>query len=320
MTTLTQALEKLSVCITPSTKYARPLVRVHDGMLYAYNGINAGCSPFRASFPSEPLVVDADSLRRVWCDDARATVKDNMLTVRTRRTSYSIRILDDVFDCPELTPGGETITRDQRTAILTAAKFSSVNAEHPWACGVLLHNGRAVASNNISIVSVQCGSTIDTTLPFWAVQALNASREPPRVRVAHTGITFTYDDGTCIHSAPVGVPMPEKLFELIEALGDGDVSLQPVKDAAADALRIPGRRVTIDPRAATMTVETDLGNKSVTDIDLSQDASPVIVQEPMLRLILENATHIGFADAPNRLLFSSNAEPPFHGVAACMVM
>jgi hypothetical protein len=320
MATLQQAIEKISVCITPSTKYARPQVRIHDGVVTAYNGILAGSSPFTADFPDEPIVVDADSLKRVWVDGAKARVKDGQLQIRTRRTSYTIRILDDVFECPELKSGGDKITPAQRDAILLAAKWSSVNAQHAWACGCLVSNGRAVATNNISVVSVECDAKLDTTLPSWAVQALGSSDVPPQVRVEHTGITFTFDDGTIIHSAPLAVQMPEKLFELIESLENGDVSIQPIKDVAEDAFRIPGRRVTIDPVSKLLTVVSEQENKSETDLDLDVVGAAVTLQEPVLRIILENATHIGFAEAPGKLLFSSDQTPRFHGVCAAMVM
>jgi hypothetical protein len=61
-------------------------------------------------------------------------------------------------------------------------------------------------------------------------------------------------------------------------------------------------------------------NKSETDLDLDVVGAAVTLQEPVLRIILENATHIGFAEAPGKLLFSSDQTPRFHGVCAAMVM
>jgi hypothetical protein len=319
MATLQQAIEKLSVCIAPSTKYARPLVRIHDGVVTAYNGTLAGSSPFTADFPTEPLVVDADSLRRVWVDGATAHVRNGQLVIRTRRTSYTVRILDDVFECPELKAGGEKITAQQRAAILLAAKFSSVNAQHAWACAISVRNRKAVATNNLAIISVDCDTKLEGVFPSWAVQAMQATDGLPEVRIEPTGITFSFPDSTVMHSAALSVEPPTKLFELVEQLGHGTIPLDPIQEIKDDAFRVPGRRIILDQARQLLCVESDIGATSETDVDLGTGDGSVILQEPVFRLILDTATHIGFEESPGRLLFSTQDGIIAHGVVACMV-
>jgi len=321
MQTLRQAIENISQCATPSTKFARPIFRINDNTLYAYNGTLGASTHFVAQFPTDDIAVDAEALTRIWQDGSKAVIDDRQLVVKTRRTTYRLPLQDaDVFECPELVAGGEKITTAQRDAILLASKFSSQNAIHPWAAGVTLHEGRAIATNNLTVISVECATHLEGTLPFWAVNALRTSGEPPAIRIDSRGVSFTYDDSTIIQSAPLAATMPAKLFEMIGTINEGDTDVAPLVEAQEDAFRINGRRVTLDPAARRIIVVSEQGTKSETEVDLGDtDFEPAMLQEPILKLILEHATHLSFSEAPAKLLFSSNKAPQFRGVAACMV-
>jgi hypothetical protein len=321
MTTLRQAIENVAQCATPSTKFARPIYRMCDGKLFAYNGTLGASTPFVAQFPHDDIAVDADSLSRVWQDSSKATIEDRQLVVRNRRTTYRLPLQEtDTFVCPELIAGGEKITPEQRDAILLASKFASTNAIHPWAAGVTLHEGRAIATNNLTVISVKCETHLEGTMPFWAVGALRTTGEPPAVRIDEHGVSFTYDDGTIIQSAPLAAAMPSKLFELIATINEGDTPITNLLEAAEDAFRIPGKRVTLDPAAKRIIVVAENGTRAETEVDLGDtNFEPAMLQEPILKLIMENASHFSFAEAPSKLLFSSNTAPEFRAIAACMV-
>ena len=59
-------------------------------------------------------------------------------------------------------------------SILLAAKFSSQNASHPWATGVTLYKGKAIATNNVAFVAVKCDTKLEGLVPPWAIAALRA--------------------------------------------------------------------------------------------------------------------------------------------------
>jgi hypothetical protein len=318
MLSLGQAIENIQQFVQ-SAGFVRQQFNIENGRITTYNGTVAASAPFKANFPTEKIVVDADAFKRVWRDSAKATLEDGVICVKARKTTYYVQCLEDIRGCPDLTPGGERLTIEQRDAILLASKFASENAVHPWACGVTLHNDRAIATNNIAVISVECATHTETTLPFWAVQALRSSGPPPLLRVGSAGITFTYDDGTIIHSAPLAVQMPAKLFDVIERLENGNISIDPIKDVRDDAFLIQSKNVVIDVEEGLITCVSEHNNKAITEIDIKGLGSKITIQEPMLRLVLDNATHIGFQNAPGKLLFSSDINPKFHGAVAAMV-
>lgn len=321
MQSLRQALDNIAGCAAAQKKEAKPLFRINNGTVYTYNGTLGAQVKFSEPFPEEDVTVDAASLLRVWQDGSTAEIVGNELVIKSRRTTYHIPIQSPgLFEFPSLVPGGELISAEARDAILLAAKFVSQNAAYPWATGVTLYKKRAIATNNLSVVSVKCDTTLQGLIPSWAIAALRDDGEPPHIRIDSTGVSFTYADSTIIQSAPLASEAPEKILDLTQGFPEGDVDIDPIIDAQKDMFRVKGKHVTLDPSAKLITVTTEDGTNSETVIDFDGvSAAAVKLQQPILKLILDHATHIGFQSAPEKLIFSSDKAPEFIGIAAGMV-
>lgn len=324
MQTLRQALDNIAECAA-AKKSAPPVLRIRCDamghcMIHVYNGTLAASVVFEEdTFPKDDISVDAATIMRVWQDGATAKVDDKQLVVKSRRTTYRIPILgSELFDCPQIVPGGVKLSSEARDAILLAAKFASQNASHPWATGVTLYKGRAIATNNVAFVAVKCDTTLEGLVPPWAIAALRADGEPPEIRIDEHGVSFTYEDSTVIQSAPMASSAPERLFTLLDTVKEGKVDLDPIIDLQKDMFRVKGKHVTLDPNAGVVIVSTEDGINSETEIDFGVMGEAVRLQQPIFKLIIDHATHIGFQSAPDKLVFSSDKLPEFIGVAACL--
>lgn len=322
MQSLRQALDNIAECAS-AKKSAPPILRIrsepNQHIIHIYNGTLAASVLFEENFPAGDISVDAATLMRVWQDGATATADDKQLVVKSRRTTYHIPIVgNDLFDCPKITPGGIRLSSEARDAILLAAKFASQNATHPWATGVTLYKGKAIATNNVALVSVKCDTKLEGLIPPWAIAALRSDGEPPEVRIDDQGISFTYDDSTVIQSAPMASSAPERLFELLDSVSEGKVDIDPIIDLQKDMFRVKGKHVTLDPSAGLVIVSTEDGINSETEIDFGVMGAAVRLQQPIFKLIIDHATHIGFQNAPEKLVFSSDKLPEFIGIAACL--
>ena len=322
MFTLTQALFAVSSILEPSARFSRPKIKLKDGILYVYNGQVAAHAPFTANLPPAPLVLDAEAFRKVWTDQSRADIKDDALVIKTRRTQYKIPFTHEFdFDCPTIVPGGRPLSEKTRAAIHMAANFASENAIHPWACGVALHKSRAIATNNIAVVSVECDDTdqLEGTLPFWAVKAIRATGTPPLIRLDKSGVILTYGDGVVLWSMPLAVEMPAKLFELVADLAWADVPSAPLREALGDAFALGGKHCKLDLTNGVVSVTAEHGFSTETRLEQSTGDYPVVtLQDNVARLIFEHATAIGFDQAPGKLVFSRDIAPRFLGLCAAM--
>ena len=324
MQTLRQALDNIAECAA-AKKSAPPTLRLRcasngQRMIDIYNGTLGAAVGFEEdNFPRDELSVDAATLMRVWQDGAVAKVDDKNLIVKSRRTTYRIPILDnELFSCPDITPGGTQLSSEARDAILLAAKFASQNASHPWATGVTLYKGKAIATNNVAFVAVKCDTKLEGLIPPWAIAALRSEGDPPWVRIDARGVSFTYEDSTVIQSAPMASSAPERLFTLLDSVSEGKVDIDPIIDLQKDMFRVKGKHVTLDPNAGVVIVSTEDGINSETEIDFGVMGAAVRLQQPIFKLIIDHATHIGFQSAPDKLVFSSDKLPEFIGVAACL--
>jgi hypothetical protein len=322
MLTLREALDAVKSITDPSSRFSHQKIRIDGDTLYAFNGQVVARATFAPALLTRAIVVDAGAFGKVWADGARVVVEGDKVTVLRRRTRYTLPLMnEDQFDCPGIMDGGEYISELTRSAILMASKFASENAVHPWACGVTFRNQRVVATNNILVVSVECDSEFEGTLPFWAVNTLRKDGALPKLRMGETSLTFTYDDGVTFQSALLAVEMPPKLFDLVAELDEATVPVAPLADVLDEVFALGGRHCTINPILKTVQVDTETGFSAHADFDnVDTYAEAITIQEVSAEIVLRNATHIGFAGAPKRLTFSRNVMPRFRGLAAAMVM
>ncbi len=321
MLTLRQALDAIAAVATPNARFAHPKLKLEHGTIYAYNGQVAARARFSGYPAIGPLVVDAEALSKVWSPAATMEQGAKSVTIRTKRTRYTLPTLEaDSFACPDIVSAELPMSASARDAVHLAAKFASENAIHPWACGVSLHKSRAIATNNIAAVSVECETMHQGTLPFWAVQTLRRDGPPPCLSIDEQSITISYpDEGVDFRSQTLADPMPPRLFDLVFGLGGADIPTEDFAGVLEEVFVFGGRYCTLDLAQGTISVDTETGFNAETELALRRDAAPVVkLQGAVARLILENATHIGMQGAPDRLVFSRDIAPRMVGIASGM--
>ena len=321
MLTLRQALDAIAAVATPNARFAHPKLKIDHGVIYAYNGQVAARAKFSGYPTIGPLVVDAEALSEVWTSAATMEQGEKSVTIRTKRTRYTLPVLEaEGFMCPNIVSADLTLSESARAAVHLAAKFASNNAIHPWACGVSLHKSRAIATNNIAAVSVECNTMHEGTLPFWAVETILKSGELPHLNIEESAVTVSYaESGVDFRSQTLSYPMPPRLFDLVFRLGEGDIPTEDFAGALEEVFVFGGRYCTLDLARGMISVDTEVGFNAETELSLRREAAPIVkLQGAVARLVLENATHIGMQGAPDRLVFSRNVHPRMVGIASGM--
>lgn len=317
MLTLAQAIAALTKA-TDYKKSSPQQFRIGRGRISTTNGTISAVAPFAGEFPEEPLVVDVEALKRVWTDTAKAKIDNGQLVVRDRRSTYKLRIVDDMLMMPDIRDEGEQLTVKSRDAIVMASDYAA-KAGDAWLCSVTVRDRRAIATNRVVALSAECDLDTDVVLPPWALKAFRADGHPPKLSADRTGVTLIYDDGLMVHSAPVAALPPEALFRLVPDAPAQMVSLQPLLDVRDDALRLEGRSILLDPGAGSLTVtmETE-GDASVTEVDLGGEGAPFRVQDLAFRMMLKHATHVSFEKSPDKIQFAvvKDGVTTAHGILA----
>lgn len=323
MLTVRQALDAIKDALQPTPGHRQALVLIEGPSIWAYNGQLTASASLREPFPGGPLILPAEALSKAWREGSRATVEDGLLILQHRKTRARIPLLPEhEWDVPGIPLGGEQLTEAQVAAILLASEFASKNAIYPWACGVTLHEGRAIATNNVMVISAECATSQEGTLPFWAISSIRQKAEPPRMLIGDAGVTFGYPDGVLMHSARLAVEMPAKLFELAGALDECDLAFPISEEAFEDAFALGGRHCRMDFETSRLIVTSESGAATETTLDLPEDyrGFPSFqIQEMCARLLIKHASHIGLEQAPGRITFSGREPVAFRGIVAGMV-
>lgn len=318
MQNLGKTLEKISVVL--QNKKFRPLFRIHSGRISTSNGTLSASALFdEPGFPPNPIVIDAEVFCRVWSDGAFAEIDGGVLRIKSRHTTYTLRILDDVIDLPQFIDRTHQLDEKQRDGILIAAQFAATGDAQPWAKGVTIRNGDAIATNNISLICVQTGIKIsDCSIPEWAIKALHIPGDPPKIGVSERGVVFEFSDGAIIQSAPLAEEPPAALANILISLQDVDIPCDELADSMKDLTKVKSQRMTLDPENRLVTATSEDGDRAEAVVPLGETHKSVTVQVGVMKTVLKHATHIGFENAPAKLMFSSDKAPSFRGVVAGM--
>lgn len=327
MLTLRQALDAIAPVTAPSARFAHPKIKIENNTLYAYNGQIAARAKFGSAFytgpdDGRPIVVDAETFAKVWSDTCSLQHKGDQIVIKAKRARYTLPLAPiDEFACPNIAPATQTLPEAARDAIHMAAKFASDNAIHMWACGVTLTGTHAVATNNVAVVRVECETEYAGTIPFWAVQTLRKDGACPRITLDANSVTLSYDDGVDLKSQLLSAEMPAKLFDLVRDLTDADVPTTVFSGVLEDVFALGGRHCLLDLSGGLVTVTPEAGFEAAANVlKSSQEIPPILLQGAIARIILENATHVGFDQSPQRLTFSRDANPKFRGICSAITI
>ena len=321
MLTLFHALEAIAPALASTSRHMEPHVMLSatDKMLIAFNGLLCAHVPIELPGLNEDIVLDAQKLKRCWESDSLLKISEKTVSITTRDVRYRLTKIDkNTFVYPPMWKAETPLSVEARAAILMAVKFASENAVHPWACGVTLYNGRAIATNNVSAVSVECDTPLEGTLPFWAIEALRKDKDPPLVSIDDNRLAFEYDDEVMIQATALADKAPTKLFEIVSGITRGTVPTKPYADVYESLFRIGGKHCTLSQELCTVDAEN---GDQVTCVmpKCDYDEYKVKISASIAELIFTYATHMDFVNTPERLLFTRDIAPRFVGIAAGVI-
>lgn len=116
-----------------------------------------------------------------------------------------------------------------------ALPFVSEDASRLWSQGVLMHNGTAMATNNVVLVQIWSGHTLPTlNLPKYLVSEILRVKKAPEFLVAdENSLSCIYADGSWMRSSVLSGGWP---FETLEKVMSNPGSPAPISPAVGVAL------------------------------------------------------------------------------------
>lgn len=178
---------------------------IKDGMVRATNGIIAMAAPIPLAIECAPEAIPM--IKAIGnCEDAtQLTLLGNgKLNIKSGAFKANIPCTDKIQ--AHVDPVGEfyEINGAELIAGLKAlSPFVGSDASRRWSMSVLIKNGSAYATNNVTIAQYWFGSPfpIDVVLSAEAVESLVKIKEiPVRAQVKENSITFHYESGCWMSS------------------------------------------------------------------------------------------------------------------------
>ena len=185
-----------------------------DGEVRSYNGMLTLSSPIPFNINCNPK---ADLLIKAInnCTETVAlSISDaGRLKVQSGKFKSFIECFNEPV--PEMKPEGE-ISDINGTTLINALgklyKFIGEDASRPWTNGVLLANGCAHATNNVTIVQHWLGFTLETpiNIPKIAIREILRIKEiPETIQISDRSITLHYADKRWIKTQLLDVSWPD---------------------------------------------------------------------------------------------------------------
>ena len=170
-----------------------------DGEVRSYNGMLTLSSPISFNINCNPK---ADLLIKAINNCTETVALSLTETGRLKVQSGKFKAFIECFNeaVPEMKPEGEISDINGATLINALGKlykFIGEDASRPWANGVLLADGCAYATNNVTIVQHWLGFALETpiNIPKVAIREILRIKEiPETIQISERSITLNYAD------------------------------------------------------------------------------------------------------------------------------
>lgn len=295
-----------------STKNFVPAMQhfaIADGEVSAFNGVVSLSSPIDVDLfcapKAAPLVSALDR-----CGDV--VTLDMTSAERLHVKSSGFGVFVDCFplvEMPQAKPAGDVvpIDGDKLVQALNVLKpFIGDDASRPWSNGVLLKDGCAFATNNVTLVQYWLGEDlgVPVNIPAVAVKELMRIKQTPiSVQASHSSVTFHFEGGrwlnTLLFDADAWPPLEKILnvpcdpLPVPEGFFEGLSNLKPFLDE--------GGRVYFHENAIATTHEPHNGVGAYQRVD--QLVQPGIYSHAMLSLLDGVALKVDFSLYPRQCIF-----------------
>ncbi len=171
---------------------------IYNGRLQGMNGflaIDTACNDFKGmniTIPAERFIKAVGSCQ----NEPTLTLTKSSLLVKGKGLKVTIPLMaHDVFPKQEV-EGQSNPIKGLIEVLKTLVDFVAQDATRPWACGILLKDNYAYATNNVSIVRVPFKHSYDRLLlPLYAInELLRINQDPMKIHLTDSWITFSMKD------------------------------------------------------------------------------------------------------------------------------
>lgn len=191
---------------------------IYDGRIQGANGriaIDAACEKFKdfsITVPAKKFLTAVDACS----GEPKLSATEDSLTIT--RGGFRARLpLAKHEDFPRAIPDETDYAFSESDGFISALSrlrpFVSDDASRMWACGILLKDGYAHATNNVVLARAPIGwSSLDDAInvPSLTVDELiRIGKDPVRVAGSNKSITFYYDDGSWLKTNVLDLGWPD---------------------------------------------------------------------------------------------------------------
>ncbi len=279
---------------------------ISDGRIVGFNGDMAISSPIGVDIRAKPHAQTfIKAVNSASEEVALSLTQSGRLSLKSGKFRALINCLsgdESRFVIPE----GQVITLGDNflDCIKALAPFQGVDASRPWATGIMLRSGSALATNNICLVEYWHGTTLPfpINIPKPAIsELLRIGENPEKVQVTQNSISFHFPGGRWIRTQLLASGWPEQIDAILssegspqaipEGLFEGLETLKPFTD--------DGSRVFFTAQGVATSNEPE----AATTVDIAGMTAGPCFHHAMLSLLQNTATQIDFSSYPKPCKF-----------------
>jgi hypothetical protein len=210
---------------------------IKGGFVKGFNGAMTLCAPIDLDLEVTPK---ASTFTRaiLTCKDAISITQTNAgrLSIKSGKFRALVDCTDEYF--PVTIPEGDEIafpTGGVLKVLKALEPFIAKDASRPWACGILLMDHSAYATNNSVLIEHWLGYKfpIPLNIPKDAIaEMLRIGEEPSRMQCTENSVTFFYSNNRWLKTQLYSIKWPD----LGKVLNEPTTQLVPVTEGLWEAL------------------------------------------------------------------------------------
>lgn len=241
---------------------------IQDGRITGYNGDMALSSPIAVDIHAKPHAQTfIKAVNACEGETALSLTKAGKLSLRSGKFRALIECLPENQETRFIIPEGQVVSLGENflDCIKALAPFQGIDASRPWATGIMLKDGSALATNNICLVEYWHGNTLpfSINIPKSAItELIRIGENPTKVQLTKNSISFHFEGGRWLRTQLLATDWPDaasRVFDgegvptsVPEGLFDALETLRPfVDDSSRVFFTATGVATSHEPEAAT---------------------------------------------------------------------
>lgn len=279
---------------------------ISDGRIVGYNGDMAISAPIGVDIRAKPhaqtFIKAVNSAKE---EVALSLTKSGRLSLK----SGKFRALIDCLQGDEsrfIIPEGEVIDLGENfiDCLKALSPFIGIDASRPWATGIMLRSGSALATNNICLVEYWHGNTLPfpINIPKPAIaELIRIGESPAKVQVTQNSISFHFSGNRWLRTQLLVAGWPDQVGSILDCEGSPQVvpeglweALETLKPFTDDSSRV---------FFTAMGIATSFEPEVATTVDVAGIHAGPCFHHSMISLLDGTATEIDFTTYPKPCKF-----------------